>query len=287
MPIWPGNDATVTAVVFDISDKSAPTKLNQLGQKGDYVSSRMIDETLYLITNYYVYLGAMERQDESTYVPTTRVEGEKEKTLSPEDIYIAPNPESSNYVTISGIDISGSGDFVSSKAIMGSASTVFSSLENLYVTNYDSASEDGFYIDKTAIIKFSVDNGKVEKEAAGSVYGSIINQFSMDESDGQFRIATTVTKYKEIRDSDTIGISEGTTTNALYILDENLKTEGQINNLAEGERIYSVRFDGDIGYIVTYKQVDPLFAIDLKSGRTKSAQCIENRGFLRVYAALW
>lgn len=265
MPIWPGNDATVTAVVFDISDKSFPTKLNQLGQKGDYVSSRMIDETLYLITNYYVYLGAMERQDESTYVPTTRIEGENEKTLSPEDIYIAPNPESSNYVTISGIDVSGSGDFVSSKAIMGSASNVFSSLENLYVTNYDSVTEDGFYIDKTAIIKFSVDDGIVEKEATGSVYGSIINQFSMDESDGHFRIATTVTKYKEIRDGDTIGISEGTTTNALYILSDDLKPVGQLTNLAEGERIYSVRFDGDIGYIVTFKQVDPLFAIDLKN----------------------
>ena len=263
MPIWPGNQATVTAVVFDISDKSAPSKLNQLGQKGDYVSSRMIDETLYLVTNYYVWLGGMEKQDETTYVPTTIVEGEDEKTITPDDIYIAPNPESSNYVTISGIDVSGSGDFVSSKAIMGSASNVFSSLENLYVTNYDSETKDGYYTDKTAIIKFSLDNGMVEKASTGSVYGSIINQFSMDEQDGDFRIATTVTKYQEIRDGDTVGISEGTTTNALYVLDEDLKVIGQVTKLAEGERIYSVRFDGEIGYVVTYKQVDPLFAIDL------------------------
>jgi inhibitor of cysteine peptidase len=264
MPIWPGNQSTVTAVVFDISDKSAPDKLNQLGQKGDYVSSRMIGETLYLVTNYYVWLGGMEKQDVGTYVPTTRKEGEDEKTISPDDIYIAPNPESSNYVTISGIDVSGSGDFVSSKAIMGSASNVFSSLTNLYVTNYDSETKDGYYTDKTAIIKFNLEDGIVEKAATGSVYGSIVNQFSMDEQDGDFRIATTVTKYQEIRDGDTVGISEGTTTNALYVLDEALKVIGQLTNLAEGERIYSVRFDGDTGYVVTFKQVDPLFAIDLR-----------------------
>jgi uncharacterized secreted protein with C-terminal beta-propeller domain len=263
MPIWPGNESTVTAVIFDISDKSAPAKVNQLGQKGDYVSSRMIDDTLYLVTNYYVYLAAMERQDASTFVPTTIMEGEDQKTVAPDDIYIAPNPESSNYVTVSGINVSGKGEFVSTKAILGSASTVFSSLDNLYVTNYDSVTEDGYYIDKTAIVKFTIHDGNVEKAATGSVYGSIINQFSMDESDGDFRIATTVTKYKEIRDGDTIGISEGTTTNALYVLDENLDQVGKLDNLAEGERIYSVRFDGDIGYIVTYKQVDPLFAIDL------------------------
>lgn len=265
MPIWPGNESTVTAVVFDISDKNAPAKLNQLGQKGEYVSSRMIDDQLYLVTNYYVYLGAMEKQNVSTYVPTTLEEGQDEKTIRPEDIYIAPNPESGNFVTISGIDVSGKGEFVSSKAVMGSASNVFASLNNLYVTNYDSVSEDGYYTDKTAIIKFAIDDGQVEKAATGSVFGSIINQFSMDEQDGNFRIATTITKYQEIRDGDTVGISEGTTTNALYVLDGDLKMSGRLDNLAEGERIYSVRFDGDIGYIVTYKQVDPLFAIDLSN----------------------
>jgi len=56
---------------------------------------------------------------------------------------------------------------------------------------------------------------------------------------------------------------ETTTTNNLYILDEELKEIGKIENLANDERIYSVRFIGKVGYIVTFKQIDPLFVIDL------------------------
>jgi len=265
MPIFPTDSGNVTAVIFDISDKSNPTKVSQLGQKGGYVSSRMVDNYLYLITNYYVYPAVMEKQDVSSYIPTTAIEGEEEQPIKPEDIYIAPNPETSSYVTISGIDVENSGDFVSTKAILGSASNVYASLENLYVTNYDGATEDGYFKDKTAIIKFGIASGHVKQLATGSVYGTIINQFSMDEFNGNFRIATTQSQYKPFSNGDTTGIStdEGGTSNALFVLDENLKIIGQIGDLAKGEQIYSVRFDGETGYVVTFKQTDPLFAIDL------------------------
>lgn len=264
MPIFPVDSGNVTAVIFDISDQSNPAKISQLGQKGGYVSSRMVDNYLYLVTNYYVYPAGMERQDISSYIPTTAKEGEDEQPVKPEDIYIAPNPDTSSYVTISGIDVENSGDFVSTKAILGSASTVYASLDNLYVTNYDSVTEDGYYKDKTAIIKFGIDAGHVKQLATGSVFGTIINQFSMDEYDGTFRIATTQSQYKAFSDDDTTGITnDGGTSNALFVLDENLKVIGQIKDLAKGERIYSVRFDGETGYVVTFKQTDPLFAIDL------------------------
>jgi inhibitor of cysteine peptidase len=265
MPIFPTDSGNVTAVIFDISDQSNPTKISQLGQKGGYVSSRMVDNYLYLITNYYVYPAGMEKQDVSSYIPTTAKEGEGEQPVRPEDIYIAPNPETSSYVTISGIDTDNSGDFVSTKAILGSASNVYASLDNLYVTNYDGVTEDGYYKDKTAIIKFGIKSGVVKQLAAGSVYGTIINQFSMDEFDGYFRIATTQSQYKAFSDGDTTGISTdgGGISNALFVLDGNLKMVGQINDLAKGEQIYSVRFDGETGYVVTFKQIDPLFALDL------------------------
>jgi uncharacterized secreted protein with C-terminal beta-propeller domain len=267
MPIFPTDSGNVTAVIFDISDQSNPTKISQLGQKGGYISSRMVDNYLYLITNYYVYPAGMEKQDISSYIPTTAKEGEGEQPVKPEDIYIAPNPETSSYVTISGIDVENSGDFVSTKAILGSASNVYASLDNLYVTNYDGVTEDGYYKDKTAIIKFGIESGNVKQLATGSVYGTIINQFSMDEFDGNFRIATTISQYKEFSDGDTTGIStdQGGTSSALFVLDDNLKRIGQIEGLAKGEQIYSVRFDGEIGYVVTFKQIDPLFAIDLSN----------------------
>lgn len=282
MPVFPTDSGNVTAVIFDISDKSNPTKISQLGQKGGYVSSRMVDNYLYLITNYYVYPAVMEKQDVSSYIPTTAKEGEEEQPVKPEDIYIAPNPETSSYVTISGIDVNNSGDFVSTKAILGSASNVYASLENLYITNYDGVTEDGYFKDKTAIIKFGIASGHVKQLATGSVYGTIINQFSMDEYNGYFRIATTQSQYKAFSDGDTTGIStdDGGTSNALFILDSNLKRVGQVENLAKGEQIYSVRFDGETGYVVTFKQTDPLFAIDLsKPSDPKVLSALKIPGF--------
>jgi uncharacterized secreted protein with C-terminal beta-propeller domain len=101
---------------------------------------------------------------------------------------------------------------------------------------------------KTYINKYRLDNNKITYEASDHVKGSVLNQFSMDEYKGNFRIATTS--------------SDG---NGVYILDSQLKTIGQLEKLAPGERIYSVRFTEDKGYVVTFKQVDPLFTIDLSN----------------------
>ena len=88
---------------------------------------------------------------------------------------------------------------------------------------------------------------------AGSVPGEVLNQFSMDEKDGYFRIATT----------DSENWSSETNTNNLYVLNENLEIIGKVEGLAKGEKIYSVRFIGKMGYMVTFKEIDPLFVIDL------------------------
>lgn len=94
--------------------------------------------------------------------------------------------------------------------------------------------------------------GKVKYKSAGIVPGRLLNQFSMDENGKYFRIATT----------DTTNLT-GSTINNLFVLDKDLNIVGSIIGLAKGETIYSVRFMGKRAYIVTYRQIDPLFAIDL------------------------
>lgn len=96
------------------------------------------------------------------------------------------------------------------------------------------------------------------------------NQFSMDEYEGNLRVATTYvveTRTEENYDEETgigsISYEEPLYSNRLYILDDNLKEIGKIDDLAKDEKIYSVRFMGKMGYIVTFEQVDPLFVIDL------------------------
>jgi uncharacterized secreted protein with C-terminal beta-propeller domain len=108
--------------------------------------------------------------------------------------------------------------------------------------------------EKTLVHKIAVDNGQVAYVAVGEVPGHILNQFSMDEYAGKFRIATTTGQ---------VWRTESNSLNHLYVLDEGMKVIGRVEDLAKGEKIYSARFMGERAYIVTFKKVDPLFVIDL------------------------
>ncbi|WNY27206.1 beta-propeller domain-containing protein [Methanolapillus ohkumae] len=103
----------------------------------------------------------------------------------------------------------------------------------------------------TTITRINLDNFAV---TTGVVPGQINNQFSMDEHDGYFRVATTVGNSWLTREE---------MTNGVYVLDEKMNIVGSVTGLAESERIYSARYAGDRLYLVTYKQVDPFFVIDL------------------------
>tara|TARA_Y100000310_G_scaffold330494_1_gene402248 strand:+ start:1498 stop:3936 length:2439 start_codon:yes stop_codon:yes gene_type:complete len=113
--------------------------------------------------------------------------------------------------------------------------------------------------EKTLIHKIGVDKMDIEYKGAGEVPGRILNQFSMDEYKGNFRIATTTGQVS--RRSGSVSL------NHLYILDDDLEVTGKVEDLAPGERIYSVRFMGKRAYVVTFKKVDPLFVIDVANPR--------------------
>ena len=107
-------------------------------------------------------------------------------------------------------------------------------------------------LEKTIIQKISIDGMDIELEDSGEVPGRTLNQFSMDEYEGYFRIATTNSQWNSDRSS-----------NNVYVLDENLNIVGELEDLAPGERIYSARFMGERLYLVTFRNIDPLFVIDL------------------------
>jgi inhibitor of cysteine peptidase len=106
----------------------------------------------------------------------------------------------------------------------------------------------------TSIYKFAISNGKIRYVAAGEVEGHLLNQFSMDESGGNLRAATTVQGY---------GNSGSYEYNNVFVLDPGMKTVGSLKYIAPDEKIYSTRFMGDRLYMVTFKRIDPLFVIDL------------------------
>ncbi len=110
---------------------------------------------------------------------------------------------------------------------------------------------------KTAVFKLAIAGGQVRYLCRGEVDGQVLNQFSMDEHNGYFRIATTSEGFWFSNPSDP--------KNNIFVLDENLQVTGRLLGLAPTERIYSARFMGDRAYLVTFRQVDPLFVIDLKT----------------------
>jgi uncharacterized secreted protein with C-terminal beta-propeller domain len=115
-------------------------------------------------------------------------------------------------------------------------------------------------MEKTVIHKIAFSGTTLEYKAGGQVSGHVLNQFSMDENNGYFRIATTRSQSWSRLEAATKA-----SYNNVYVLDDKLKPVGILENLASGEQIYSARFMGDRAYLVTYKQTDPLFAIDLKN----------------------
>lgn len=112
-------------------------------------------------------------------------------------------------------------------------------------------------IEKTGIIKIALDNFQVA--ANGAIPGRLLNNFAMDEYQNNLRVATTVGSQWGIFG----GLGGSGTANDVYVLDKNLKTIGSVKDLGETEQIYSVRFIEDKGYMVTFRQTDPFYVLDL------------------------
>lgn len=138
-------------------------------------------------------------------------------------------------------------------------------------------------LEKTVIHKIAIKKGTLEYQGSGEVTGHVLNQFSMDEADGYLRIATTKNRTRNpwfFEDTvSRVGTApaedrkiasppireERESYNNMYVLDKNLKVVGALEDLAKGERIYSVRFMQGRAYMVTFEQTDPLFVIDLSN----------------------
>ena len=112
------------------------------------------------------------------------------------------------------------------------------------------AEDLGLATEATEIYRIGVDGTSFEIAARGTVPGRMLNQFSMDEHGGALRVATTVS-------------GRLSTFNNVFMLDASLRATGALTGIAPDESIYSARFVGDRLYLVTFRQIDPFFVIDL------------------------
>ncbi len=277
-----GNDQVNTdqtsAIIFDITNPAKPAQVVSLGQSGNYVSSRLIGDYVYLVTSQYIY--SPVKGTPITYIPST-TDGKESKLLQPTDLYVGGNPQNAAYTVIGSINLKSGANFTSAKAVFGGTSELYANADHLLLAfgRYDSETlpiapdKDGKNVQitnsssSTDLVLLGLSEGQITKLASGNVPGSLLNQFAMDEYKNVIRIVTTLDSSVQRIFTDGVDTYEydSTSANALYTLDLNLKVLGKIENLAKDEYVKSVRFDGDIGYFVTFRQVDPLFAVDLSN----------------------
>jgi inhibitor of cysteine peptidase len=268
----PRSFSTTTVKIFDISNKQEPELERSIDFEGSYLSSRKIDSQVYFVIRNPVQVYDFNEVEPADIIPRIK-DSKSSEEFTPAskcmdvDYFIPIYPR--NFITVASLDIQNSQESLKTKVILGSGENVYASLNNLYIAetnyNYGPVLEEETPVSNdipsntqnTIIHKFSLNNGNTEYQGKGEAPGRILNQFSMDEYKDHFRIATT----SESRS----GKREFITNNNIYIFNKDLKLVGSLEDLAPGESIFSARFMGEKGYLVTFKKVDPLFVIDLSN----------------------
>lgn len=280
---YPGNygsQPVVNTYIYNIADRTNPVLARHTQVEGSYNSSRMIDGVTYLVTNFNtrLYDGEITSENVLNYLPKIKESQDSnyESYLNCEDIALVGD-YGSQFMTMTSISVND--DNINKELLLTNAEKIYASIENMYVIN--SSYEVSKLVDspctftgrlfspdncitvdpsgshyKTNIYKFSLANNDIQFEAKAEVKGNVLNQFSMDEYDGYFRIATTIGEIWNEREPS---------KSSIYIFDDNMNQTGVVEGLGRGERIYSVRYIQDRAYVVTFKKVDPFYVIDLSN----------------------
>ena len=173
-----------------------------------------------------------------------------------------------NMLSVMTIDLGAGLDVVDATGVLATGSTVYSSAESLYVATQGwqtwqwargETRDDRPESVTTEIHKFDIsDATTTEYAATGQVEGFLFNQFAMDEHEGLLRVASTTSPNWW-----GTGFESESMVTVLHDVDGELVRVGRVDGLGETEQIYSVRFLGDVGYVVTFRQTDPLYTLDL------------------------
>jgi inhibitor of cysteine peptidase len=291
-PPFYGQPGTIVAV-YDVSNPASPTLKGTANFQGALADTRLIGTKLHLVMAMAPQLPsnpttaniqAMPLED---WIPKYQLLGADgtEAVSGPvagwQSFYRPETPNGYGIVTVVTMDVDQPTQPVSTTAISANANIVYASPQSLYVTDtgYDSTTSQ----DNTIINKFAFTDAGTEYVASGLVPGHPLNQYSLGEFEGYLRIATNVTTYSGPNISSPVSsgssgsatgtatstaaqVAAPTQTNGVYVLGVNgasLDVVGKVEGIAPSEQLYSARFVGSRGFLVTFKKIDPLFTLDL------------------------
>jgi len=275
-----GDGRELKITVLDISNVEQPRLVREIKFSGAYLNSRRIDNSIYSVvvfpepiiegikyfpedqfcekpqpiadmTAIFDELKAknkaqFESADVKDFLPTVKDSLNKTPFEQCDNFYVGE--EGNSFLSILSTDIN-TDTPLNATTIYGKSGAVYASNSALYIASR--------FEKTTEINKFALPT--IKYNGSGTVKGRVLNQFSMDEYEGFFRIATTTGYLPDPKTHSTISILEQ--------LDNKLVNVGIIDNIAPTEDIRSARFIGDKGYIVTFKKTDPLFVLDLSDSK--------------------
>lgn len=253
--------------IYDVSDVENPTQKREISVDGRYIDGRMIENNVYFVSTYYMSLcDDVRNLEDSDILPSYKDSAISDETKMIEASNIAyfekNNEEELEYSIVVGFSLDNNEE-AKVETFLGESNEIYVSENNLYIISKNYSRY--WSIKDTTIYKFNLKDGEVLASGSVTVDGSLKNQFSIDEYNGNLRVATTVNVNNFLIDEnmDFMGAPVEKYENRLLVFNENLEKIGEIENLIEDEEIYSVRFIGNVGYIVTFKEIDPLWVIDL------------------------
>ena len=232
--------------VYDIGDTSAPKVKRVFMQDGSPISSRVAGNSIILVSNSVIY---SETIDDGIIPRVSSGENGsdmKDEMVRSGDIAVANAANPEGFLIVSKTNLDTLESKPEATALLGGGSDIYCTESTVYVATecYDTKSEKT----NTKLTSFDITGEKPQLKASGTVEGTMLDTFSMDEYNGYIRVAVT-------RSGD----------NCVYVLDADMKKVGALENIAPGETVRAVRFSGSTGYVVTFLQTDPLFVIDLSS----------------------
>lgn len=301
MPYWIPYQEKTGILIVDVSNPTAPATIKDIQVDGYLVASRITGGNLHVVAQYMPNLPPLEIWYDGSEIDKEAVTEANNQTLAALTLddfvpkytvcdaggtvvekgraietrdFIRPRYENGgSMVSIITIDMENPAADFTSTGFIADAQNIYASTDSLYLVSTiyhyadvaaptDDATDEGNGIMaewtdptfETQIYKFDLGDD-VTFSAEGRVDGEILNQFSLGEYDGVLRIATT-----------TGSTWDGTSRNHVFCVKNNgekLDVIGSIRDLAKGERLYSARFVGERGFLVTFVQVDPLFTLDL------------------------
>jgi uncharacterized secreted protein with C-terminal beta-propeller domain len=260
----------------DVSDPGRLRVINTLDADGSYLSARLTGETARVVIRSspraLTSVRRVRRAQLGGWTPravlTRRASGGKRTSRLVPCRWVRRTRSFSglDMVSVVTVDLDKGLPAVDTDALMTDADTVYASTGSLYIASHrwldlvafeDREPPDGM---KTAIHRFDASQpGRTQYRSSGEVRGFLLSQWALSEHAGHLRVAST-------QSPDWWGGDEGESQSHVTVLSEQanrLAEVGRVSGLGRGERIYAVRFIGDVGYVVTFRETDPLYTVDL------------------------